>query len=328
MTLPQIIGLAVFMALAFIVGLVVYLRRKQKPNTVPHPSPKPVDPRETKIDHSATVLRQLLVQLTDTLRRMDGATNSSSTVLLDTRKQLHKIEVDDSLRETQSFLLKAIDGLIVQNNTLRDELRSARQELCSQQEQIESLRTAVRIDELTQVANRASFDERLSEAIEHFKRYQELFCLLMIDIDHFKDINDTHGHQAGDRILKGVATKLKASIRGSDFLARYGGEEFGLILPKTNLESGVEVADKIREAIEFSKFNLDGNWLKVTVSAGVAQANRQDTDETLLKRADKALYQAKETGRNRVCSADSINQQAKQSGDSDMRTRNRDTRRE
>jgi len=132
------------------------------------------------------------------------------------------------------------------------------------------------------------------------QRYNEPFCLMMIDVDNFKDINDTYGHLAGDRILKGVAFKIKEALRGSDFLARYGGDEFALILVKTGAKPALEVAWKLCSGIRESRFILDGNTINVTLSIGVSAADQADSEITLLERADKALYRVKGTGRNNV----------------------------
>jgi diguanylate cyclase len=122
----------------------------------------------------------------------------------------------------------------------------------------------------------------------------------MIDVDHFKTINDTYGHLAGDRILKGVAFKLKTSIRESDFIARLGGDEFSLILVKLPAEEAVEIGWKLCRIMEDARFLLDGNDIKITLSIGIAEAVQDDKPELLIKRADKALYEAKKEGRNRA----------------------------
>jgi len=126
----------------------------------------------------------------------------------------------------------------------------------------------------------------------------------MIDLDNFKTINDSHGHLAGDRVLKGVALKIKATLRGSDFLARYGGDEYALILIKSDIKTATEVAWKLCEEVRGSRFILDDVTLPMTLSIGVAEATENDTDEELLKRADEALYCAKAAGRNGVAVAD------------------------
>lgn len=156
-------------------------------------------------------------------------------------------------------------------------------------------------DSLTGVFNRRRLDEKLKEDFLELRRGGRNFSLLMVDADHFKQINDTHGHQTGDEVLKRLAHLLADSTRATDFVARYGGEEFAVLMPDTESETdGVVVAEKIRRAVEEYRFPQVG---RVTVSVGVSCSSPMDASETdIFRRADRALYQAKEQGRNRVCS--------------------------
>ncbi|MDR3177329.1 MAG: GGDEF domain-containing protein [Desulfovibrio sp.] len=157
-------------------------------------------------------------------------------------------------------------------------------------------------DALTGVHNRRHFDKRLEEEFSRFKRYGNPLSLLMADIDHFKDINDTRGHQAGDAVLREVADVMTNSIRATDYCARYGGEEFAIILPCTSTRKAVSLAERIRNNIAGHAFTAANGPLRLTVSLGVCGAN-QDADaskETLLSDADAALYAAKSGGRNRT----------------------------
>jgi len=215
------------------------------------------------------------------------------------------MELPNDLKEAHAILMKEIDRVMASNATLKDELASSKEVLEFQRCQIETLRTAVRIDSLTQLANRAYFDEKLTEMIKLRQRYDdEPFSLMMVDLDNFKTVNDSKGHPAGDRILKGVATKIKATLRGSDFIARFGGDEFALILVKTDVKAAEEVAWKLCSEVRGSRFLLDSEALTMTISIGLAEAKKTDTEESLLKRADEALYRVKELGRNSVSVAD------------------------
>jgi diguanylate cyclase (GGDEF)-like protein len=167
-----------------------------------------------------------------------------------------------------------------------------------------------RTDPLTRLANRRAFDEALSAALAVSARQQAPLSVLIVDLDKFKQINDTHGHPAGDAVLQAVAVLLKQALRLSDSPARLGGEEFGVILPFTGTEGGKTAADRIRRAIEEGAFAWGGTSLKVTASVGGAtleQAPPPDHQcaEALLESADRALYEAKESGRNRCCWAGS-----------------------
>jgi diguanylate cyclase len=154
-------------------------------------------------------------------------------------------------------------------------------------------------DALTGIFNRRFMESRLKEECERQRRYSRPLSLIMMDIDFFKKVNDTYGHQAGDLILKSVAAKAAAVIRKTDFIARYGGEEFCCLLPETTADAAETVAEHIRIHIEELENSFENNSIKVTISLGISGFITEDTPETLLKRADDALYQAKHTGRNR-----------------------------
>ena len=157
-------------------------------------------------------------------------------------------------------------------------------------------------DGLTQLANRRHIEERLNEMFEHSIRLNEPFSLVMTDIDKFKSVNDTYGHQAGDAVLKQFAQILLAEAREIDKVGRYGGEEFVLLLPGTVLDAGVTFAERVRKAVEAHTFTFEGGTLKRTASFGVAGWPHPAVThcEALVKTADDALYVAKETGRNKV----------------------------
>lgn len=264
-------------------------------------APHPVaDPREQRLYDATQKVRSILLTLTAGIQRSDKAASDSSLALGDVRSAISAMDLPAGLHEAHALLITEIDSVISSNAALKAELAASQEELTAQRRQIDDLRTAVRIDGLTQLANRTSFDEKLKEMITLYKRHGEPFSLLMIDLDYFKAINDSYGHQAGDRLLKGVAQKIKASLRGSDFLARFGGDEYALILIKTDISTATDVAWKLCEEVRASRFLLDDASLSMTLSIGVAEARRGDTDESLLQRADAALYRTKAAGRNGV----------------------------
>jgi diguanylate cyclase (GGDEF)-like protein len=133
--------------------------------------------------------------------------------------------------------------------------------------------------------------------IERFRRYNEPLSLIMFDIDNFKEINDTYGHSVGDYVLKKIADITRETIRMNDYFVRWGGEEFIIISPETNLEKVHALAERLRRTIESYRFNKVG---KVTVSFGVTEIKKEDTEDTFVKRADKVMYEAKIGGKNRV----------------------------
>ncbi len=162
-------------------------------------------------------------------------------------------------------------------------------------------------DVLTRVANRRFFDRRLNEELTRWRRRGGSLVCMLVDVDHFKQVNDSHGHQAGDKVLAQVAGLLGKDLRASDVLDRYGGEEFVLLLPETSERQGVAIAERLCEIVERAKFEIDApEPLSVTVSAGLAVLDRRsgrvppETDSWIVGQADAALYRAKRTGRNKV----------------------------
>jgi diguanylate cyclase (GGDEF)-like protein len=158
------------------------------------------------------------------------------------------------------------------------------------------------VDGLTGLRTRRFVDEALSVEFLRAQRYRTPLSVVMGDIDHFKNVNDEHGHQAGDAVLRGVGEVLRCMVRSTDVAGRYGGEEIIIIQPQNTTEGGVVLAGRIREAVEAARFDdPDGKQLRVTISLGVAEYRKEFTSpEELVAAADRALYQAKEEGRNRV----------------------------
>lgn len=157
-------------------------------------------------------------------------------------------------------------------------------------------REAVR-DPLTNVYNRRKFDMELKKLFYISNKYRMKLCLLMIDVDHFKRVNDTYGHQCGDDVLVELSSRISKQLREGDLLARYGGEEFVVVLPKSSLSSAMNKAYQLNKAIANTMFDEVG---RITVSIGIASLKEDDDIDSVIKRADKALYLAKENGRNRV----------------------------
>jgi diguanylate cyclase (GGDEF)-like protein len=172
------------------------------------------------------------------------------------------------------------------------------------QDQVEFLS---KTDSLTGIDNRRHLEQRLEEAFEHSVRLQEPFACVMCDLDRFKSVNDTHGHQAGDAVLRQLAGVLKEAAREIDRIGRYGGEEFMLILPGATAEEAVTFAERVRKSVEEHTFAFDGGSVQRTISCGVAgwPHTRITNVDALVRAADDALYVAKEQGRNCVVRFDS-----------------------
>jgi len=185
---------------------------------------------------------------------------------------------------------------------LQSNLANSRQEIDTLKRELESARVEALTDPLTGALNRRGFEIHFSRLAESEAARSEI-SLIMIDIDHFKKINDTHGHLFGDKVIRGVAEVLKANVKGKDAIARLGGEEFGILLPETTLSGAHALADKIRQMIEKGRIRRQDGKDEVggiTVSLGVAALNPDEDTTAFLNRADKALYFSKENGRNRV----------------------------
>jgi len=156
-------------------------------------------------------------------------------------------------------------------------------------------------DGLTGIYNRRFLETILKNEFSRHKRYGGVFSIIMFDIDYFKKVNDTYGHQCGDFILKSISSRSSALIRNIDYLARYGGEEFCCVLPETGIKPAISVAERFRTAIFEQENNYDGNVIKVTISLGVAEFRDEiESVNMLINKADEALYRAKKEGRNKV----------------------------
>ncbi len=167
----------------------------------------------------------------------------------------------------------------------------------------EELSQQVRVDSLTEVASRRHLESVLANEIAMACRRGQPLTVAMADLDHFKRVNDELGHLVGDEVLKEVGRRLEAAVRGCDIVGRYGGEEFLLVLPASSLETGRQVAERVRERIGSAPVQVDAHRIPLTVSLGVAALEDGDTPEALLERADAALYAAKLAGRDRVVAA-------------------------
>ena len=157
------------------------------------------------------------------------------------------------------------------------------------------------VDGLTQVFNRRYFEDAIERELSRSRRYTRPLSLVLLDIDHFKKINDTYGHLAGDAVLKELALTVRARTRREDVFARFGGEEFALLLPEVDQKGAMLLAEKARKLVEKHSFMFDGEHIVVTMSAGVAtMVKKTENPNELIRRADEKLYEAKTGGRNRV----------------------------
>ncbi|WJW75458.1 diguanylate cyclase [Thiohalobacter sp. IOR34] len=187
---------------------------------------------------------------------------------------------------------------------LDQRLAEMEEEAGSLRERIRSEREQALCDALTGIPNRLAWDERVQQEYARWKRFGTPLSLLVWDVDHFKRVNDVYGHKAGDKVLKVIAGLLADNIRETDFIARYGGEEFVQLMPGASQEAVLEVAEKLRHAVEHCGFHYKKQSVPVTISCGIAEFRSGDDIETVFERADRALYRAKAAGRNRCLVAE------------------------
>lgn len=167
-------------------------------------------------------------------------------------------------------------------------------------EKIEELTKLALLDPLTRIGNRRYGELSLAARLNELERYDWLFGILFMDIDHFKNINDLYGQEAGDRVLRMVAATITNGLRSSDAMSRWGGEEFIAFFPSVDGEQLLYIANKLRILVEASGISMEGKKIEVTISIGAAVTRKEDTAETLIKRVDELMYRSKAEGRNRV----------------------------
>jgi len=218
-----------------------------------------------------------------------------TTATLDRAEESHEVRLPDShIREIDLFF-RSVERMATALSEIEEAHRQAR---AAQAE----LRRLASVDELTGVANRRWFTAMAGRELERCRRFNHQLALLMIDVDHFKRVNDTHGHAVGDEVLKAFTRVLESNLRSVDLLGRLGGEEFAVVLPEADQKAATHTAERLRLAVEGLQFPFeDGSVLRITTSVGIAgMALTGESLDSLLARADSALYAAKHQGRNRV----------------------------
>ncbi len=229
---------------------------------------------------------------------------------LDTSNNLS--EIRQSLSAKVDFILERVNHFCIEQQSshkkmlvdcekLKDQLVATQDESARLKEMLDLQRVKAQTDSLTNLPNRYSYNDRLTQEYNRWRRYRSPLSLVVGDIDNFKKINDNHGHIVGDLVLKNIAKFLQNEIRESDFVARYGGEEFVILLPETNLVDATKAMNKLRVGLKEVIVDVEGVGIKVTMSLGIAEFEGSDTTKEVFNRADKALYRAKEKGRDQVC---------------------------
>jgi diguanylate cyclase len=212
--------------------------------------------------------------------RLDGLLSTVS------EHQKHRDGHEEEVAQRLQSLTKKVADMEQEAQSFRDHLEEQRQKAL--------------IDPLTGLPNRAGWSERLELEMARWKRYGGELLLAVLDIDHFKRINDSYGHLAGDKVLKIIAGELAKRLRKTDFIARFGGEEFVLLIPSTPLEGGHQLLQTLLDGVELCPFHFRGERVTITLSAGLTAFVADEGSDTVFERADQALYRAKRSGRNRV----------------------------
>lgn len=233
------------------------------------------------------------------MREQLGYANDISTLKAMVSEKLQQFQ--ESVSQYQADGQQHIIAITQELDSLRKEFKSTNQTLNQLKSEKEHLAKKARTDSLTGAFNRLALEERLKDEMNRFVRYGTIFSILMLDLDHFKKVNDNFGHQVGDRCLMEVVSKIKSRVRNVDFVARYGGEEFVVITPETDATGGLVIAEKLRSSIENTYFMVRGGKVPLTISVGVSEVRQGDQDaQDVIARADQALYDAKSAGRNQV----------------------------
>ncbi|MET0090892.1 MAG: diguanylate cyclase [Candidatus Thiodiazotropha sp.] len=257
-----------------------------------------------QMDEHLSDLHHLLYQV---LQGVSAACSHNKLFDETLRQQSEALDANPSvedLRSIASKLLEATTRSIQNNRVMQEQLQSVEQQTQHLQEEVQKLRDEASTDPLTGLYNRKALSQRMQALLESARTSGgDAFSVLMLDIDHFKRFNDSFGHIIGDEVIRRVGKTMRELLREEDFPARYGGEEFTVVLPSTRMDTAVEIARQIHQAV--AKLSLVRRSTKerlpgITISVGAAQMRPGDTCETLLERADQALYLAKEGGRNRV----------------------------
>ncbi|MCB1518589.1 MAG: GGDEF domain-containing protein [Hyphomicrobiaceae bacterium] len=211
----------------------------------------------------------------------------------------------EALRAMTAELIRQTHQMREANAELETKLDASRADIEMLKRDLDDVQRETMTDALTKISNRKCFDMEIERAIEDAVEFKHSLALVMIDIDHFKKFNDTYGHQIGDQVLRLVAMTLRAHTKGQDLAARYGGEEFVIILPDTNVDGAHALCEKIRKAVqakELLRKSTNEKLGRITASFGISIFRDGDNSTSLIERADKALYAAKENGRNQVIS--------------------------
>ena len=267
-----------------------------------------IEEDRTEIIEKVGSLNNILQSIGDRISDIAASSKSSSAKAQSIKNDLKSVNLNEnSIDHVKSMLIEIAGALEIESKELGLEMNSKQATISELQNRVTSLEKELEAakleskeDFLTKVATKRALMSEIQRIEEAYKRYGTDYSICFVDIDFFKKINDTYGHEAGDVILSAVAQVLKKNARKVDFVGRYGGEEFVILLPSTSLKDGVRFGEKLRSMIENFKFIYKNERIKVTISSGVATRSANLSDTMTLEGADKMLYLSKEGGRNQV----------------------------
>lgn len=246
--------------------------------------------------------KQLNLDLNSNLSDIKNSLSNAAT--LDDAKTAVFSHMDNIINQINQYCTNQSSKsniLVSQMNKLSEQLRATEDEATRLKDDLAEQRVRAQTDPLTMLPNRYSYNERLTQEYNRWRRYRNALTLVIADIDLFKKVNDKYGHAFGDIVLKEIAITLAEGVRESDFIARFGGEEFVILLPETSIVDATRAMNKLRQAIAKLEISSQGIIVPVTMSFGLSEFDNHDTAKAVFERADKALYRAKEKGRNLVC---------------------------
>jgi len=249
-----------------------------------------------------------LKDIVDLVRELSSNSGKYGESLEDAVAELDTVTSANQLKPIVTSLIGSTKEMVEHNRNLESRLEESREQITELNRSLEVIRTESMTDQLTSIANRKRFDQVINHEMNEAVENKTPLCLLLADIDHFKNFNDTYGHQTGDQVLRLVAHTLKTNVKGRDLAARYGGEEFAIVLPQTSLENALKLAEQIRRAVytkELVKKTTGESLGRITISIGVAVYRPDEAVDAFIHRADTCLYAAKDAGRNTVkCETD------------------------